>query len=380
VSGNNFSSAITLPLAFQATQVQASPPTPASGDELIGKELCFRFIVAQLLATGGMGKVYAAHDLHYARRCAIKVSNGTRDARLVREGRIALHLQHIPGVVRTYDTNYIDGKVPFIAIEYVDGETLRQLLIRKKTLPPAQALRIAHQLAVTLGLVHQAGVVHRDLSPANVLVQESGDVKVIDFGLAHVAGEEPLTSPNTVLGTPGYMSPEQRKTHYRIGPQMDVYALGMVLFRMLAGRAAVDALDAIAAHEERRNHIRTSLDRLLEPVAEVIARATHPDPDRRIATMDAFAMALARAHDGPWLSEVAPVLAARLQISRMRRRLVWLAVIAAAFVAIFGGARLRGRARTFTATEERRHEVQEVKRANAAPPANSATHIWEDEP
>ncbi len=211
----------------------------------------------QLLGRGGMGEVYLAYDTSLHRQVAIKlllpdtVSYGNRRQRFLREARMAASLSH-PYIVTVFEVGEEEGQ-PFIAMEYVKGRSLRERLA-EGPIPLPEALRIAAQVTRALGAAHQAGIIHRDIKPENVLLPDSGDVKVLDFGLAHFdplpsttgtvsdvdATVTALTIAGGVVGTFRYMSPEQIRSQ-KLDGRSDLFNVGILLFEMLTGRPPFDA-------------------------------------------------------------------------------------------------------------------------------------------
>jgi Tol biopolymer transport system component len=204
------------------------------------------------IGAGGMGEVYRARDTRLGRDVAIKVlpaavaGRPDRLRRFAQEARAAAALSH-PNVVAVYDV-HVEGETPYVVSELLEGETLREALERGP-LSPRRAIDIAAQVASGLSIAHQKGIVHRDVKPANIFLTADGRAKILDFGLARIAepsdsdqvstyaGGDPGTLPGTVLGTVGYMAPEQVRGEV-VDARADVFALGSVCYEMLAGRRA----------------------------------------------------------------------------------------------------------------------------------------------
>jgi serine/threonine-protein kinase len=186
-----------------------------------------------------MAEVFLAHDLMLGRVLALKVlkEHYAKDERFVgrfwREAKSAAALNH-PNVVQIYDQGRAEDGRYYIAMEYVPGGSLEDLILRRGPLDPAEAARLASQVAEALRAAHAHGIVHRDIKPQNVLLDEAGDAKVADFGIALAASRTSTSGTNLLLGTPSYMSPEQAMSE-RVGPQSDLYSLGVVLYEMLTG-------------------------------------------------------------------------------------------------------------------------------------------------
>lgn len=262
--------------------------------------------IVELLGEGGMGTVYRAVDTRLGRPVAIKLLrgeaavNGESKKRFVHEARAASALNH-PHIITIYDIGQDEG-VDFIAMEYVAGQSLARLIERAE-LRIEDALKYAVQIADALATAHAAGIVHRDITPANIMVSERGSAKVLDFGLAKLTeairaepiGEHgttetvesrrpPKTEDGTILGTIAYMSPEQAEGK-PADTRSDIFSFGSVLYEMVTGRRAfpgdtkMSTLLAIVAKEPRRpSDVIPGLSRDLE---KVILRCLRKDPERR---------------------------------------------------------------------------------------------------
>ena len=212
-----------------------------AADPLIGRVLDGRYRVGPRIARGGMATVYEAVDLRLDRVCAVKVMHaGLGDdhdfaARFVREARSAARLSH-PNVVGVFDQGDDNGTV-FLAMEYIPGHTLRDVIRKEAPMAPAKALTLIEPVLSALGAAHQAGLIHRDVKPENVLIADDGRVKVADFGLARaVSAETQHTATGGVLiGTVSYLAPEL-VVDGRSDARSDVYAAGVLIYEMLTGR------------------------------------------------------------------------------------------------------------------------------------------------
>ena len=201
---------------------------------MIGKTIS-HYRIIEKLGEGGMGVVYKAEDLSLERPVALKFLSlramGTEEdqERFVHEAKAAASLNH-PNICTIYEIADADGKT-FIATEYVEGENLR---VRMKSAPFSldEALAISADISRGLAAAHERGIVHRDIKPANIVVTPNRMVKIMDFGLARVAGGAQLTQPGTTLGTVAYMSPEQARGH-EVDGRTDIWSLGVVLYEML---------------------------------------------------------------------------------------------------------------------------------------------------
>jgi serine/threonine-protein kinase len=201
--------------------------------------LARRYRLEEVIGRGGMSTVYRATDGILQRTVAVKVMSAalaegdpSHIARFEREARAAASLVH-PGIVTVYDTG-VDGDQRFIAMEYIDGESLARVIAHEAPLEPDRAREIAAQVADALEAAHRAGLVHRDVKPGNVMIARDGSAKVLDFGIARVADAGSITRTATLLGTAAYMAPEHALGS-PVDARSDIYSLGCVLYAMLTG-------------------------------------------------------------------------------------------------------------------------------------------------
>jgi eukaryotic-like serine/threonine-protein kinase len=235
-----------------------------------------RYRLEQLVG-GGMSEVWSAMDTDLGRRVAVKLLGPNADpARFEREARAAAALAH-PNICVLYAYGETHGR-SFMVLEYLPGGSLEERLAPGRPLPDAEAHRIAVEIAAGLAHAHARGLVHRDLKPANVLFDGEGRAKIADFGIARMEGEAGLTAAGTVLGTAAYISPEQAAGEPATAAS-DVYAFGVILFRMLTGRLPFESEDALAVAAMHR-------DRTPPPVASF-----RPDAPRRLESVTTAALA-----------------------------------------------------------------------------------------
>ena len=229
---------------------QAAPgvgrTTLPRGDLPRGALVAGRYRVGRLLGEGGMGRVHVAYDTILERRVALKTLRGgaaRREENIVRfraEARNAASLSH-PNIAKVFDAGEYAG-VPYIAMEFVRGDTLADAIHVYGPLPPARAASLALEVAEALAEAHKKGIVHRDIKPQNILVGEGGHARVVDFGIAAPFGARTAERTWSVEGTAGYLSPEQ-VAGVAASPMSDLYSLGAVFYEMLAGRPAFDRPD-----------------------------------------------------------------------------------------------------------------------------------------
>jgi eukaryotic-like serine/threonine-protein kinase len=265
-----------------------------------GELIAERYELRGLVGSGGMSSVYRAHDTLLERDVALKIlhSHYSADAeyseRFRREARAVARLSH-PGIVTVIDRGEADGR-QFIVFELVGGENLKELVEREGPLPVRRALEIGLEVADALAFAHRRGIVHRDVKPQNVLVNGEGTLKVTDFGIARSLDvEHGMTQTGTVLGTSNYIAPEQASGE-SVGPQTDVYSLGVVLFELLAGRVPFEGESFVQIAMRHINEPPPSLAGLRPDVpprvAATVERALAKDPRDRFPSMDAFAAEL----------------------------------------------------------------------------------------
>jgi serine/threonine protein kinase len=233
-----------------------------------------RYRVDATIGTGGMATVFRGHDRELGRPVAIKLlaDNLAADPafrdRFQREAQMAARLSH-PNIVHVYDIARDEDGRPFIVMEYIDGESLAETLARQGPLPPDRVREIAVDCCAGLAYAHAAGLVHRDIKPHNLLTGPDGRVKIADFGIAHSLDGVAITKTGTVLGTAGYLAPEQSRGE-TVTPATDMYCLGVTLHQLLTGHVpAPDVARSVA-----------------QPFRRGIIRCLEPDPARRPSAED----------------------------------------------------------------------------------------------
>ncbi|GAA1887866.1 Stk1 family PASTA domain-containing Ser/Thr kinase [Actinomadura bangladeshensis] len=257
-------------------------------DPLVGRVLDGRYRIESRIARGGMATVYLARDLRLDRTVAIKVmhaglaSDEDFVARFIGEAKAAAALSH-PNVVAVYDQR-TDGEHVFLVMEYVAGRTLRDTLAARGRLGPRAALEVVQPVLAALGAAHRAGLVHRDVKPENVLITEDGQVKVADFGLARAETASKMTKTGMIIGTVGYLAPEQVLSG-SADVRSDVYAAGIMLFELLTGQLPHQADTPLAVAYKHVNETVPPPSHLVpgipQRVDDLVTDATGHDPARR---------------------------------------------------------------------------------------------------
>ena len=302
--------------------MQAAPGSEKFVDPLVGAVVAQRYRLVRMLGAGGMGRVYAAEPVAGGARIALKMllgeflSNKNVVERFLEEGRTVQRLAH-PNVVRVMDTGNAEDGTPFIAMELLEGQTLGALTaisqvgdgpIVTRKLPPDQAIGIMHAILAALGAAHSIGVVHRDLKPDNIFLPTGAPpsgAKILDFGVAKVVdaagGAGTRTRTGMLLGTPGYMSPEQIKNAKMVDHRSDLFSAAVLFYEMLTGHSPFPAPNEFAKlviilNEEPRPI--ESLEPSLAQLAPFFRRAFMKDRDQRFQSAREMDDALVAATGG----------------------------------------------------------------------------------
>jgi eukaryotic-like serine/threonine-protein kinase len=244
-----------------------------------GYVLAGRYRMIAILGKGGMGEVWRADDLVLETPVALKlIYSGDQEGRgrILNEVRLARQITH-PAVCRVFDVGQGEGEI-FYSMELVQGEDLATLVRRAGRLPPEKVIDIGRQLCGGLAAAHAQGVLHRDLKPANVLIDEEGLVRITDFGIAVTRDE---TGHGTLIGTPGYMAPEQLQGRARLSERTDIYALGLILYELLVGQPAFENRMSADQQPAKPSLLISGVDLRLE---RAILKAIAPDPRDRPAS------------------------------------------------------------------------------------------------
>ena len=279
-----------------------------------------RYEIQQRIGRGGMADVFLARDLLLDRPVAIKVLfpefavDPNFVERFRREAQAAANLNH-PNIVGVYDWGQY-ANTYFMAMEYVQGRTLADILRLNRTVTTQQAAEIASEVAAALGFAHRNGVVHRDIKPANILIGSSGQVKVADFGIARAmnsAAESNLTQAGSVMGTATYFSPEQAQGA-QPDPRSDLYSLGIVLYEMVCGRPPFSGENPVSIAYKQVHEFPEPLNRLVPDIPKafeaIVAKLLAKRPEVRYPTAEALRDDLRRYRAGEPVMALASVIGA----------------------------------------------------------------------
>jgi serine/threonine-protein kinase len=303
---------------FDGDALQEAPDWNPAADPLIGHQVDGRYEVVAVIGEGGMGTVYEVRHTTLGRRFALKVlrrdiADAEHTARFIREAKAAAAIGH-PNIVAVSDFGEIEvpvpgdpsrrgPPVPYFVMEYLTGISLAQLLRTDRTLDAARAAQIVVQCASGLGAAHAAGVIHRDLKPDNIFLTRSGErefVKLLDFGVAKMAGAGRLTRAGMVFGTPHYMSPEQAAGQ-SVDHRADIYALGVILYECLAGKVPFEADTYMGVLTKHMFATPEPIERMvpdasrLGALGPIVMRCLAKNPAERFASMAELVSALEQA-------------------------------------------------------------------------------------
>ncbi len=261
-----------------------------------------RYRLLKVLGEGGMGAVYLAHDTELDRKVALKlphfVGGKSKDQgeRFRREARLAANLSH-PNICRIHDIGEHDAQM-YLTMEYIEGKTLNDIIKAKGAIEPRTAVNLVKRIASAVQVAHAQGIIHRDLKPANIMIKKDRDFVIMDFGLARRVEQEEvqLTATGAVLGTPAYMAPEQlRGENNAVGPQSDVYSLGIILYELLTGQRPFQGTlpqiyaQVLSTDSVFPSSVNTGLDAALD---EICRKATSANTGMRYRTAEEFGKAL----------------------------------------------------------------------------------------
>ena len=301
---------------------------PRTGQSLLGGPCgtrIARYEVERLLGDGGMGAVYRARHVMLNQPVAVKLLHpefarrGDMIERFLREARAAAAIGN-PHIIRVHDCDVTADGRPFLVMELLDGEGLDALLRRERRLPPQRAVALAQQMLDGLGAAHAAGIIHRDMKPANVFVRQTPDpavpefVTVLDFGISKIAdpsgSQQNITQTGAVIGTPIYMAPEQIMSPKEVDRRVDIYATGVMVYEMLSGRLPYEGSNTaeliVKACTVPPTPLRDVAPDLPAAIVDVVDRAMAREPSARWQSAAEFADALRRSLGGGHAFPTAP--------------------------------------------------------------------------
>jgi eukaryotic-like serine/threonine-protein kinase len=283
--------------ASAASTAGSKGPEPQVGQLFAG-----RYEIQSVLGIGGMGVVYKAHDRDLDDVVAIKTlksdalsADPTLLDRFKQEIRLARRITH-PNILRTHDLGEANG-LRYLSMEFVKGITLKGMVDQDQLIPTPVALRIAKQICAGLAAAHEVGVIHRDIKPQNIIIETTGGLKVMDFGIARLTQERSMTATGTVVGTPDYMSPEQARGG-DLDFRSDIYSTGVVLYELFTGMLPFEGdtpLAVVLKHVEEKPPSPQAKNPRIDPkIAAIILKCMQKDPSDRFQTVNQLYEALTR--------------------------------------------------------------------------------------
>jgi eukaryotic-like serine/threonine-protein kinase len=287
---------------LSATRVAGAGATGSQNEPQIGTLFAGRYEIQSILGKGGMGIVYKAHDRELDDLVAIKTLRSevlSADPSLLdrfkQEIRLARRITH-PNVLRTHDLGESNG-LRFLSMEFVKGLTLKHLLETGEILPTPVGLRVAKQVCAGLAAAHEVGVIHRDVKPQNIIIEPTGGLKIMDFGIARLTEDRGMTATGTVIGTPDYMSPEQARG-LPLDYRSDIYSTGVVLYEVFTGSLPFEGdspLAVVLKHVNDAPPLPQSKNPRIEPkIATLVMRCLEKDPGARFQSVGELYEALAK--------------------------------------------------------------------------------------
>src|SRR5580704_12248902 len=278
------------PSGPRTSRIQASGPILQTGDVLGG-----RYEILQLLGEGGMGAVYKARDRELDRFVALKLirpelaANPSILARFKQELLLSREVTH-KNVIRIFDLGDADG-VKFITMEFVEGQDLRSLIQEKNKVPPEEAVELMQQVCRALEAAHTLGIIHRDLKPQNIMLDQTGRILVMDFGLARMVEGDGMTQTGALVGTMEYMSPEQALGK-DLDQRSDLYSMGLILYELLTGKMPFKAESAVASlikrNQEQAVPVSDHDGTIPRALSNIVSKCLERDPALRYQTATEF--------------------------------------------------------------------------------------------
>ncbi len=297
---------LTITMGSDAQTVVATPSaiqTRAGGEPTVGQTFAGRYEIQGVLGRGGMGVVYRAHDRDLDDAVAIKTlrsealsADPTLLDRFKQEIRLARRITH-PNILRTHDLGE-SGGLRYLSMEFIKGLTLKQLVEAGDILPTPVGLRIAKQICAGLAAAHEVGVIHRDIKPQNIIIEATGGLKIMDFGIARLKEERGMTAEGTVVGTPDYMSPEQARGK-ALDFRSDIYSTGVVLYEVFTGTIPFEGetpLAVVLKHIQETPPSPQARNPRIDPrISQIILKCMQKDPKDRYQSVNDLYEALTRA-------------------------------------------------------------------------------------
>jgi Flp pilus assembly protein TadD/predicted Ser/Thr protein kinase len=336
------------PFSPGSTRPGARVRTAADAEAALqpGAVFASRYRIVSLLGQGGMGAVYKAQDLDLDRVVALKtvrpeLSGNPEILQRFKQELILARQVTDRNIIRIFDLGQADG-MNFITMEYIEGQTLHQLLKERGKLAVGDAVEIMEQVAAGLAAVHREGVIHRDLKPGNIMRNANGRVVIMDFGLARTVSGEGMTQTGAMLGTIEYMSPEQAQGK-ELKPSSDIFTLGLILYELLSGATPFQAESAIASLILRTQQRATPLadvdKKIPDSLSNLVAKCLEKDPAKRYQSAEELDADLRAWQGRSAATRLSPSSSAALRMSRIRE-LPWplLAMAAVLVLAIATGA------------------------------------------
>jgi serine/threonine protein kinase len=268
----------------------------------VGHLFAERYEIQSVLGKGGMGIVYKAQDRDLDDVVAIKTlrsealsADPTLLDRFKQEIRLARKITH-PNILRTHDLGETSG-LRYLSMEFIKGITLKQMVEQDQLIPTPVALRVAKQICAGLAAAHEVGVIHRDIKPQNIIIEPTGGLKIMDFGIARLTQERGMTATGTVIGTPDYMSPEQARG-LNLDFRSDIYSTGVVLYELFTGTLPFEGdtpLAVVLKHVQEKPPSPQAKNPKIDPkIAAIILKCMQKDPDDRFQSVNQLYEALTR--------------------------------------------------------------------------------------
>jgi serine/threonine-protein kinase len=296
--GNDVETVITGRVGAASSQIG----TRGASEPEVGQLFAGRYEIQSVLGKGGMGIVYKAQDRDLDDVVAIKTlrsealsADPTLLDRFKQEIRLARKITH-PNILRTHDLGETNG-LRYLSMEFVKGITLKHMVEQDQLIPTPVALRVAKQICAGLAAAHEVGVIHRDIKPQNIIIEPTGGLKVMDFGIARLTQDRGMTATGTVIGTPDYMSPEQARG-LNLDFRSDIYSTGVVLYELFTGTLPFEGdtpLAVVLKHVQEKPPSPQAKNPRIDPkIAAIILKCMQKDPDDRFQSVNQLYEALTR--------------------------------------------------------------------------------------